>query len=244
MKKRPKYMEVYDYIIKFSIEHNYLPSIREICEGVELKSTSSVASYMEMLSKKGYISREMCKYGYTVKGLTYTYNAPKDMEGKTDGCIGISEYRLHHILGVARKAYAIAKLRGHNEDFARKMFMIGWCHDVGYEFSKERSEHPNKSATMIMLLNDSCVSSDLRQKSVSAVKYHGKYIKEETEEWRILNIADLLIDYDGKEVDVHKRLEGIKERYGEYSDQYLNACEISYRVGLTTVNPAINIKGE
>jgi HD superfamily phosphodiesterase len=57
-------------------------------------------------------------------------------ENETDRqFIGISEDRLKHILGVSRKAYRIAKDRGHDEKFARKMFMAGWLHDVGYEFS-------------------------------------------------------------------------------------------------------------
>ncbi len=37
--------------------------------------------------------------------------------------IGISEDRLHHIYAVAKKAYNIAKERGHSEDFARQMFI-------------------------------------------------------------------------------------------------------------------------
>ncbi len=39
--------------------------------------------------------------------------------------IGISEDRLHHIIGVARKAYSIAKEMGYDENFARRMWMIG-----------------------------------------------------------------------------------------------------------------------
>ena len=38
--------------------------------------------------------------------------------------IGISGDRLKHILGVSRKAYRFAKDRGHDENFARKMFII------------------------------------------------------------------------------------------------------------------------
>ena len=38
--------------------------------------------------------------------------------------MGISEDRLHHILGVARKAYKIALERGHDEAFAKKIKVI------------------------------------------------------------------------------------------------------------------------
>ena len=66
--------------------------------------------------------------------------------------IGISEDRLHHIIGVARKAYAIAKQRGHSEEFARKMFMDGWLHDVGYEFSEKQGHHPHESGELVRLI--------------------------------------------------------------------------------------------
>lgn len=48
----------------------------------------------------------------------------------------IDNNRLQHIIGVARKCYSIAKSHGHNEDFCKKMFMLGWCHDIGYEFDR------------------------------------------------------------------------------------------------------------
>ena len=35
--------------------------------------------------------------------------------------IGISENKLRHILGVARKAYAVAKDRGHDEELATNL---------------------------------------------------------------------------------------------------------------------------
>ena len=68
--------------------------------------------------------------------------------------IGISEDRLHHILGVARKAYKIAKEEGFDEDFARKMFMIGWLHDIGYEFSKEPDNHAEESVNLLLGILD------------------------------------------------------------------------------------------
>ena len=67
--------------------------------------------------------------------------------------IGISENRIHHILGVARKAYKIAKDMGFEEDFCRRCFMLGWIHDVGYEFAEKQSEHPDISAEMLLLMN-------------------------------------------------------------------------------------------
>ena len=71
---------------------------------------------------------------------------------------------------------------------------------------------------------------------------HGKYVIEnETDEWKILNMADMLIDSKGNEVTVCQRLDDIKDKYGEHSNQYLTACDICYLIGLTTVNLAANI---
>ena len=162
--------------------------------------------------------------------------------------IGISEDRLHHILGVARKAYKIAKDMGHDEDFCRRCFMLGWIHDVGYEFAENQSEHPDISAKMLLLINEDTIASDLKKPFYKAIKEHGKYpsgITEEhsemTEEYRILNMADMQVDNQGNKVSVSQRLDDIKNRYGEHSNQYLTACDICYLIGLTAVNFAANI---
>ena len=39
-------------------------------------------------------------------------------------------------------------------------------------------------------------------------------------------------------MDVVQRLNDIKSRYGEHSNQYLTACEMTYIVGLTADNIA------
>ena len=77
--------------------------------------------------------------------------------------------------------------------------------------------------------------------TVSAIKGHGVYTENETAEWKILNMTDMQVDSQGKEVSVSQRLDDIKNRYGEHSDQYLTACDICYRIELTAVNFAANI---
>lgn len=155
--------------------------------------------------------------------------------------IGISEDRLHHIIGVARKAYKIAKDMGYEEDFCYKCFMLGWIHDVGYEFSEKQSEHSDISAKMLMFMNEDPFGSDLIKPLYKAIKEHGKYPTEITDEYIILNMADMQVDSKGNEVTVFERLEDIKNRYGEDSNQYLTACDICYCIGLTSVNLAANI---
>lgn len=48
---------VYDYIRTFVAEHQYPPSVREICEAVELKSTSTVHYHLSKLEEAGYITK-------------------------------------------------------------------------------------------------------------------------------------------------------------------------------------------
>lgn len=152
-----------------------------------------------------------------------------------DSYIGISESRLHHIIGVARKAYQLAKDMGCDEDYARKMFMIGWVHDVGYEFSRNQAEHNKISSDMLFQL----VNSE-PLKTTHAIQHHGRYSDDAVSNlaWKIINMADMQIDSNGNEVGVMDRLTDIKERYGEHSDQYLTACDICYRIGLTATNLA------
>ena len=43
---------IYGFIVKFFIKNGYAPSVREICEGVGLKSTSSVYSHLMTLERE------------------------------------------------------------------------------------------------------------------------------------------------------------------------------------------------
>ncbi len=148
--------------------------------------------------------------------------------------IGISEDRLHHLIGVARKAYKIAKEEGHDETFCRRMFMLGWLHDIGYEFSEERSDHPYVSAELLETLGGATEHSEEWANAIDAIQCHGEFTKNETDEWKILNMADMLVNSKGQEVTVSQRLEDIKNRYGACSDQYFDACHICYYIGLIT----------
>ena len=52
-----KQQEILDYIKDEILRKGYPPTVREICETVHLKSTSSVHSHLESLEKNGYIQR-------------------------------------------------------------------------------------------------------------------------------------------------------------------------------------------
>lgn len=56
-----KQEEILEYIKSQILERGFPPAVREICEAVHLKSTSSVHSHLETLEKNGYIRRDPTK---------------------------------------------------------------------------------------------------------------------------------------------------------------------------------------
>ena len=56
-----KQLEILEYIKAQILERGFPPAVREICEAVNLKSTSSVHSHLETLEKNGYIRRDPTK---------------------------------------------------------------------------------------------------------------------------------------------------------------------------------------
>lgn len=56
-----KQQEILDYIKSQILERGFPPAVRDICEAVHLKSTSSVHSHLETLEKNGYIRRDSTK---------------------------------------------------------------------------------------------------------------------------------------------------------------------------------------
>ena len=48
-----KQSEILEYIKEQILEKGYPPAVREICEAVHLKSTSSVHAHLETLEKNG-----------------------------------------------------------------------------------------------------------------------------------------------------------------------------------------------
>ncbi|MCI6886244.1 MAG: transcriptional repressor LexA [Lachnospiraceae bacterium] len=56
-----KQQEILEYIKQNILKKGYPPAVREICEAVQLKSTSSVHSHLETLERNGYIRRDPTK---------------------------------------------------------------------------------------------------------------------------------------------------------------------------------------
>lgn len=60
-KMTEKQREILEYIKQEILQKGYPPAVREICEAVHLKSTSSVHSHLETLEKNGFIRRDPTK---------------------------------------------------------------------------------------------------------------------------------------------------------------------------------------
>lgn len=56
-----KQTEILEFIKKEILNRGYPPAVREICDAVKLKSTSSVHSHLETLEMNGYIRRDPTK---------------------------------------------------------------------------------------------------------------------------------------------------------------------------------------
>ena len=61
MKLTSKQQQVYDFIQEMTKKDGYPPSIREICKGVGVKSTSTIHGHLSKLEEKGFIKRDGSK---------------------------------------------------------------------------------------------------------------------------------------------------------------------------------------
>jgi repressor LexA len=61
MENRDKQSEIYEYLKTYTETKGYPPSVREICEAVCLRSTSTVHGHLKRLEKKGLIKRDPSK---------------------------------------------------------------------------------------------------------------------------------------------------------------------------------------
>ncbi len=126
----------------------------------------------------------------------------------------MDEKRLKHSLAVARKMVEIATNKGMSEEEINNCFLIGFNHDIGYEYKKNGYNHNKVGGE---LLRNSGF------KFWKEVYYHGIVTDEyESIYLDILNQADMQIDAYGNDVGYDSRLNDIKNRYGE--SEIYNKC--------------------
>ena len=127
----------------------------------------------------------------------------------------MDENRLKHSIAVARKMVEIAKSKNFSNEDIQNCFVIGYNHDIGYEFANNKLEHNIVGGEFLR---------NAGFKYWKEVYYHGDInIEYDSVYLDILNQADMQIDKYGNYVGYEKRLEDIKNIYGENSKVY-NKC--------------------
>ena len=125
--------------------------------------------------------------------------------------------RLKHSYGVACKMIELGKKRKLSKENLQELFILGYVHDIGYQFCN------NKKHNIIggNLLKDNGYKywKEVYYHGVPNCEYKSLYLN-------ILNTADMMIDKFGNDVGFDKRLEDIKNRYGQDSIQYNNSVKI------------------
>ena len=129
----------------------------------------------------------------------------------------MDENRLKHSLAVSRKMIEIGREYNLDENELQDLFILGFNHDIGYEF--DNNENHGHIGGEILKRNN--------YKYWKEVYYHGDINSEYTSLFlEILNKADMQIDRYGNDVGYDKRLEDIKNRYGNTSTTYKSAKKL------------------
>ena len=130
--------------------------------------------------------------------------------------IEVQESLMKHSFGVASKCYEEALKETENEEFARKMYLLGLIHDIGRAF--DNNNHEKAGAEVIR-----SISFNELQFLADAIAAHGTPRKDMTKWERLLKLGDIQVNAQGEEVSFKERLEDIKERYGGASGNYERA---------------------
>ena len=134
----------------------------------------------------------------------------------------MDEDRIKHSISVARKMVEIAKINQLSDEEIKDCFIIGYLHDIGYEFTDNGIDH-NIIGGEILKNNNF--------KYWKEIYYHGEIdIEYESLYLDILNQADMQIDKYGNDVGYDERLNDIKKRYGEKSKVYKKCCKLINKI--------------
>ena len=102
----PKQREILEYIKQEILNRGYPPTVRELCDAVHLKSTSSIHSHLESLEKNGYIRRDPSKRFYCRRSAAISHSEYRKLF--PDPC------RIH-----AKSGYLYAPCQGRKHDQCR-----------------------------------------------------------------------------------------------------------------------------
>lgn len=125
----------------------------------------------------------------------------------------MDENRIKHSLAVVKKMIEL-----NNGKNSEELFLIGYLHDIGYEFTTNMLEH-NKIGGNILKENNFKYWKEIYYHGEPQCEYKSDYLT-------LLNKADMMVDNVGNDVGYLNRLENIKSRYGEESIQYIKAKQL------------------
>lgn len=134
--------------------------------------------------------------------------------------IGMDENRLRHCRGVGVRASELGcALFGWSDEKCREMFVMGYLHDIGYQFAHEQSEHEELGGDLLRSLGFTYWAE---------IFHHGNPDSAyQSNELLVLNLADMLTSKDGSATTIPARLEDIASRYGVESTQYVAAKRLA-----------------
>lgn len=137
--------------------------------------------------------------------------------------MNVTTGRLKHGFRVAEKMKQAVE---NNPDIcdasADEVFLLGYLHDVGYNFVDRQEDHEQVGGKLLMTQG---------YKLWQEAYYHGvPKCEYKSNELNLLNWADMTIDQSGKDVSMIERLEDIKKRYGKNSVQYIKAVQLSEEI--------------
>ena len=130
--------------------------------------------------------------------------------------------RMLHTLGVARKMVKIAKEKGLSEEVQKELFLLGFNHDIGYEYPDPAQQHNIIGGTILKASG---------YKYWQEVYYHGQPdVPYDSLYLLILNQADMQVNKYGNDVGYEKRLSDIESRYGKDSVPYINSKNLIEKI--------------
>lgn len=129
--------------------------------------------------------------------------------------------RLKHSIAVGRKMVDIGKSRGLKDGKLQELFVLGYNHDIGYEFGVNKNHA--KIGGEILKNSGYKYWREIYYHGDANTTYQSLYLD-------ILNLADMQIDKNGKSVSLDERLKSIEKRYGVESDTYKNALTLTRKL--------------
>lgn len=209
----------YEYRIKHNPEYNLEQIIEEsrqhIIDKFGKKGYATEKMYFEDIQYKNFLE-EVHILAENIDVFRKRYIEVNNLNRKME------LDRIKHSYSVALKMQEIGKKLNLTEEQINELFILGFNHDIGYQFIKENESHSKVGGELLKQSN---------YKYWEEVYYHGEIdVNYSSLYLDILNLADMQIDKEGNDVGFYKRLLDIRERYGEESTVYKKCYTLTKRL--------------